>query len=166
MLEQRDGSQKDIEMPKNCPVCQHSLILPENEAITRCPNSHCQAQRMRLLFHFTSKAGMDIEGLGKKAIEQLFNEEIVQDIPDIYGLKVTDLVFLEGWAEKSASKAIAAIAASRETTLARLFSALGIRYVYSIIVFNTNGKRGDAGHAGVVTDTRIVVWDDFHYPLG
>ena len=72
---------------------------------------------------------MDIEGLGKKAMEQLFNEKIVQDIPDIYGLKVTDLVHLEGWAEKSARNAIAAIEASRETTLARLLSALGIRYV-------------------------------------
>jgi DNA ligase (NAD+) len=129
VVEQRDGSQKNIEMPENCPVCQHRLLLPENEAITRCPNSHCQAQRMRLLIHFTSKAGMDIEGLGKKAMELLFNEEIVQDIPDIYGLKVTDLIILEGWAEKSARNAIAAIGNSRETTLARLLSALGIRYV-------------------------------------
>ncbi len=129
MIEQRDGRQKNIEMPDKCPVCRHRLILPENEAITRCPNSHCQAQRMRLLIHFTSKAGMDIEGLGKKAMEQLYNEKIVQDIPDIYGLKVDDLVPLEGWAEKSARKALAAIEASRETTLARLLSALGIRYV-------------------------------------
>jgi DNA ligase (NAD+) len=129
VVEQRDGSEKDIRMPESCPVCQHRLILPENEAITRCPNSHCQAQRMRLLIHFTSKAGMDIEGLGKKAMELLFNEKIVQDIPDIYGLKVTNLVLLEGWAEKSARNAIAAIENSHETTLARLLSSLGIRYV-------------------------------------
>jgi len=129
VVEQRDGSQKDIQMPENCPICQHRLILPENEAITRCPNSHCPAQRMRLLIHFTSKAGMDIDGLGKKAMEQLFNEKIIQDIPDIYGLKVTDLVLLDGWAEKSARNAIDAILASREITLARLLSALGIRYV-------------------------------------
>ena len=129
VVEQRDGSQKDILMPENCPICQHRLILPENEAITRCPNSHCPAQRMRLLIHFTSRAGMDIDGLGKKAMEQLFNEKIVQDIPDIYGLKVTDLVLLDGWAEKSARNAIAAIQESRDTTLARLLSALGIRYV-------------------------------------
>ena len=129
VVEQRNGSEKDIQMPENCPICQHRLILPENEAITRCHNSHCPAQRMRLLIHFTSKTGMDIEGLGKKAMEQLFNEKIVQDIPDIYGLKITDLVLLDGWAEKSARNAIAAIQASRETTLARLLSALGVRYV-------------------------------------
>jgi DNA ligase (NAD+) len=129
VVEQRDGSQIDIQMPEECPICQHRLILPENEAITRCPNSHCPAQRMRLLIHFASKAGMDIEGLGKKAMKQLFNEEIVQDIPDIYNLKITDLVLLDGWAEKSARNAIAAIQDSCKTTLARLLSALGVRYV-------------------------------------
>ena len=129
VVEERDGREKSIRIPENCPVCAHRLILPENEAITRCPNPHCPAQRLRLLIHFTSRAGMDIEGLGKKAMELLYNEEIVRDIPDIYDLKTTDLVPLDGWAEKSAHNAIAAINASRETTLAKLVSALGIRYV-------------------------------------
>ncbi len=129
VVEQRNGSETTIMMPENCPVCQHHLILPENEAITRCPNSHCPAQRLRLLIHYTSKAGMDIEGLGKKAMEQIFNEKLVRDIPDIYGLQVADLAALDGWAEKSAQNAVAAIKASRETTLAKLLSGLGIRYV-------------------------------------
>ena len=129
VAEQRDGSEKIIRMPENCPVCRHRLIMPEGEAITRCPNSHCPAQRLRLLIHYTSKAGMDIEGLGKKAMEQLFNEKLVKDIPDIYDLKVDELAALEGWAEKSACNAIAAIKASRETSLSRLISGLGIRYV-------------------------------------
>jgi DNA ligase (NAD+) len=72
---------------------------------------------------------MDIEGLGKKAMEQLFNENLVKDIPDIYALKIDDLAALEGWAEKSASNAVSAIKASRETSLARLISGLGIRFV-------------------------------------
>ncbi len=129
VLEQRNGSETIIRVPEICPVCQHRLILPEDEAITRCPNSHCPAQRLRLLVHYTSKAGMDIEGLGKKAMEQLFKEKLVQDIPDIYGLQVADLVVLEGWADKSARNAVAAIEASRETTLAKLTRGLGIRYV-------------------------------------
>jgi DNA ligase (NAD+) len=129
VIEQRDGSEKTIRMPENCPVCQHRLIMPEGEAITRCPNSHCPAQRLRLLIHYTSKAGMDIEGLGKKAMAQLFNEKLVRDIPDIYGLEVSDLAALEGWAEKSALNAVTAIKASRKTSLTRLISGLGIRYV-------------------------------------
>ena len=129
VVEKRDGREESIRIPENCPACGHRLVLPENEAITRCPNPHCPAQRLRLLIHFTSKAGLDIEGLGKKAMELLYNEKIVQDIPDIYGLQITDLIPLEGWAEKSARNAIAAISASRETTLAKFISALGIRYV-------------------------------------
>jgi DNA ligase (NAD+) len=129
VIEQRNGKEKNIQLPENCPVCQHRLFTPEGEAITRCPNSHCPAQRLRLLIHYTSKAGMDIEGLGKKAMEQLFNEKLVRDIPDIYDLKVEDLAALEGWAEKSAQNVVAAIKASLETTLARLISGLGIRYV-------------------------------------
>ncbi|UCD65595.1 MAG: NAD-dependent DNA ligase LigA [Deltaproteobacteria bacterium] len=129
VVEHRDGSEKTIQAPANCPVCKHRLILPEEEAITRCPNSHCPAQRLRLLIHYASKAGMDIEGLGKKAMEQLFTEKLVQDIPDIYGLQVVDLAELDGWAEKSARNAVEAINASRKTTLAKLIGALGIRYV-------------------------------------
>ena len=129
VMEQRSGSEKTIRMPESCPVCKHRLILPEGEAITRCPNSHCPAQRLRLLIHYTSKAGMDIEGLGKKAMEQLFSQKLVQDIPDIYALQVADLVVLDGWAEKSARNAVVAIKASRHTSLAKLLSGLGIRYV-------------------------------------
>jgi DNA ligase (NAD+) len=129
VVERRNGSEQTIRMPESCPVCRHRLILPEDEAITRCPNSHCPAQRLRLLIHYTSKAGMDIEGLGKKAMDQLFSQKLVQDIPDIYTLQVSDLVVLDGWAEKSARNAVAAIGASRKTTLAKLLSGLGIRYV-------------------------------------
>lgn len=129
VIEKRSGKEKDIQLPENCPVCKHRLFTPAGEAITRCPNSHCPAQRLRLLIHYTSKAGMDIEGLGKKAMEQLFNKKLVRDIPDIYDLKVEDLAALEGWAEKSAQNVVAAIKASLETTLVRLVSGLGVRYV-------------------------------------
>lgn len=129
IVELRDGKEEYFQMPATCPVCRHRLLLPEDEAISRCPNTHCPAQRLRLLIHYTSKAGMDIEGLGKKAMEQLFNEKLVYDIPDIYDLQVFDLARLEGWAEKSARKAVAAIEASCKTSLANLLSALGIRYV-------------------------------------
>jgi DNA ligase (NAD+) len=129
MEEQRGGHEKPIQVPASCPVCHHRLVLPAGEAITRCPNSHCPAQRLRLLIHYTSKAGMDIEGLGKKAMDQLFNAKLVRDIPDIYSLQVADLVVLDGWGEKSAHNAIEAIATSRTTTLTKLIGSLGIRYV-------------------------------------
>ncbi|MGW8161842.1 MAG: NAD-dependent DNA ligase LigA [Desulfobulbales bacterium] len=129
VVDERTGTETAILMPEKCPVCHHRLILPQDEAITRCPNSHCPAQRLRLLSHYTSKAGIDIEGLGKKAMEQLFTTKLVLDIPDIYGLTVDHLAVLEGWAEKSARNVITAIKESRDTTLAKLLRGLGIRYV-------------------------------------
>jgi len=136
IVEQRTGQEEIIRMPVRCPACGHQLVREmkknknEQEAATRCPNSsHCPAQRLRKLVHFTSKAGMDIEGLGKKMVEQLVKEGLVTDVPDIYGLKEEELAPLDGWGELSARNAVAAIAGSRETGLARFVRALGIPYV-------------------------------------
>ena len=129
IIDLRNGSEEEIRMPSVCPECGHNLQRKPGETILRCPNVDCPAQRLRSLIHFTGKAGMDIEGLGKKALEQLFYAKLVNDIPDIYRLKKSDLLPLEGWADKSADNAIRAIANSRETTLERFLGALGIRFI-------------------------------------
>ncbi len=129
VIEQRTGSETPIRMPTNCPECGHPLVRPAEEAVTRCPNPACPAQRLRSLIHFASKAGMDIEGLGKKVMEQLVQEGLVRDIPDIFRLRAEDLAPLDGWGEKSAANAVAAIAARKKTSLAKLLAAIGIRHV-------------------------------------
>ena len=125
----RDGSEIPITMPDRCPVCGHPLDRPAAEAVTRCFNPLCQAQRIRALSHFTSKAGLDIEGLGKKYMEQLFTLGIIKDIVDIFNLKQEQLIHLEGWGKKSAANVIAAIAAKKTPPLNRFLAALGIRFV-------------------------------------
>lgn len=129
VLDLRDGNAKIISMPRTCPVCEHTLVREDGEAITRCPNPHCPSQRLRSLIHFTSKAGLDIEGLGKKAMEQLFNENIIKDLPDIYSVTPDQLQHLEGWGEKSTANVIKAIETSKKTSLSQFIAALGIRYV-------------------------------------
>ena len=129
IVEMRDGSESPIVMPALCPVCSHDLLKAPGEAVTRCVNPHCPAQRLRSLVHFTSKAGLDIEGLGKKSMEQLFSLELVQDIPDIFTLDHEQLAALEGWGEKSADKVIVAIQAARKPLLGKFLTALGIRFV-------------------------------------
>jgi len=129
ITEQRKGDEQPIRMPKLCPECDHPLSRVDGEAATRCPNPHCPAQRVRALGHFTGKAGLDIEGLGAKAVEQLMNEGLIKDIPDLYRLKSEDLARLDGWGEKSAEKALLAINNSKQTSLAKFIAALGIRYV-------------------------------------
>lgn len=127
--EMRQGSEEPIRMPTSCPECGQPLVRPENGAVTRCANPQCPAQRLRALIHYTSKAGLDIEGLGKKVMEQLFSLGLVTDIPDIYRLRAKDLSDLEGWAEISADNAVAAIESSKTPTLGRFLAALGIRHV-------------------------------------
>ncbi len=129
VLENRTGQEHPVVMPTLCPECGFSLVRIGQEAITRCPNPNCPAQRVRGLIHFTGKGGMDIEGLGKKAVEQLVSQGLIQDIPDIYQLEAGQLAGLDGWGDKSAENAVRAIQGSRTPTLAKFLAALGIRHV-------------------------------------
>ncbi|WP_136799902.1 NAD-dependent DNA ligase LigA [Desulfosediminicola ganghwensis] len=131
VVEERAEDAQPIRMPENCPVCQHPLEKPAGEAVTRCHNPHCDAQRLRSLIHFTSKAGLDIEGLGKKYVEQLFELKIIEDVPDIFGLhsRRHKLASLDGWGLKSADKVIAAINSRRNPPLSKFLAALGIRFI-------------------------------------
>ncbi len=129
VVEARSGSETPIVFPVTCPECEHVLVRPENEAVTRCPNPHCPAQRLQSLIYFAGRDGMDIEGLGRKNMEQLVREGLVRDIPDIFRLTEDQLSVLDGWGQKSAENTVKAIAAARHTSLARLVRALGIRYI-------------------------------------
>ncbi len=129
IVERRDGSEEPIVIPATCPVCDHGLIRPEGEAVTRCVNPHCPAVRLRSLIHFTSKAGLDLDGLGKKSMEQLYGLGLVRDLPDLFALRREDLAVLEGWGGRSADKVVTAVAAAKSPALARFLAALGIRFI-------------------------------------
>ncbi len=129
VVEKRTGREKPIIFPDNCPVCGHPLVRGRGEAVIRCVNPHCPAQRLQSLIYFAGKSGVDIEGLGKKAVEQLMEEGLVRDIPDFFRLKKEDLARLDGWGEKSAENVIAALEKAKRMPLARFLGALGIRYV-------------------------------------
>lgn len=129
VTENRTGQERPIRMPTSCPECDHRLERMEGEAVRRCVNPLCPAQRLRALIHFTGSAGLDIDGLGKKAVEQLVEQRLVNDIPDLFRLREEQLAILPGWGERSAQNVVQAIASSRQPPLARLIAALGIRHV-------------------------------------
>ena len=132
ITEKRDGSEAPVVMPTLCPACGEPLTRPEGEAVTRCQNLHCTAQRLQGLIHFASKAGLDIEGLGKKNVEQLLELGLITDIPDIYTLEQGSLENLDGWGTRSAANLITAIKARTRPPLGRFLAALGIRYIGEI----------------------------------
>jgi len=125
----RDGTEKDFKFPRICPVCGQKLKRPKGEAVWRCPNLSCRAQRKEFLYHFVSKKAFDIAGLGPQIIDQLVEKKLISQAPDIFELKEGDLIPLERFAEKSASNLISAIRHSEKIDLSRFIYALGIRHV-------------------------------------
>ncbi len=119
-----------FELPKACPECGSAIVKGEDEAIARCScGLYCPAQRKQALWHFAARRAMDIEGLGDKLVDQLVEAGLVHTPADLYALTVDQLAGLERMGEKSAQNLVAAIAGSRQTTLARFIFALGIRNV-------------------------------------
>jgi DNA ligase (NAD+) len=125
----RTGHEKKISVPDKCPMCGGKVEKIKGEVAYRCVNMDCYAVNLRRLSHWTSKGGVDIEGLGPKIIEQLMKEGLVRDVSDFYKLTEGDLKPLERFAEKSAENLIKAIQAKKEIDLARFIYALGIRHV-------------------------------------
>jgi len=128
LSELRTGREKEFRLPRNCPVCGSKLIKPEGEVVWRCPNSNCPARKRESLYHFTSKKAFDIEGLGPKIIDQLMDENLISQAPDIFELKEGDLIPLERFAEKKAKNIIEAIEKSKKIFLTRFIFSLGIRH--------------------------------------
>ncbi len=116
-------------MPHVCPSCGGPVFREEGEAVLRCTNAECPAQMLRHLIHFTSRDAMDIEGLGPAVLEQLGENNLIKDIPDLYTLKEEDISALERMGEKSAQNLIVALEKSKENPLSRLVFALGIRHI-------------------------------------
>ena len=121
---------RPIKLPTHCPVCNSPVVRTAGEAAARCTGGFsCRAQRQEALRHFAGRRAMDIEGLGDKLIEQLVEHQLVSSPDELYALNVEKLTGLERMGEKSAVKLIAALDASKSTTLPRFLFALGIRDV-------------------------------------
>ena len=130
--EQRPADSEPVTLPSTCPVCDSPVILPEDEALARCTGGlYCPAQQTEALIHFVSRRAMDIDGLGERWLISFFEHGLIKTVADIYQLHkhTNDLINFEKLGEKSVNNILAAIEASKHTTLARFIYALGIRGV-------------------------------------
>jgi len=125
----RTGNERHFVMPDRCPVCGAAVFREEGETAYRCIGISCPAQLKESLKFFGSRGAMDIEGLGDKLIDQLVELGLVKDIADLYSLKKEELAELERMAEKSAENLLNALGRSKDATLPRVLTALGIRHV-------------------------------------
>ena len=125
----RTGRERAFKMPDRCPVCGSRVERPEGEAIHRCTGFACPAQIKENLAHFVSKGAMNVDGLGRRLLEQMVDKGIIEDPADLYFLKKEDLMKMERMGDKLAENLLAAIDNSRSPALANLIYALGIRNV-------------------------------------
>jgi DNA ligase (NAD+) len=129
LAEKRTGEEKIFVMPERCPVCGSEVFREAGEAAYRCSGISCPAKLKESLKFFGSRGALDIEGLGAKLIDQLVERGLVRDLADLYGLTKEQLAGLERMADKSAQNLVNALERSKDSTLARCITALGIRHV-------------------------------------
>ncbi|MBU8880294.1 NAD-dependent DNA ligase LigA [Bacillus sp. FJAT-29790] len=129
LAERRTGDEIEFLMPTHCPECESELVRLDGEVALRCMNPKCPAQIREGLIHFVSRNAMNIDGLGEKVISQLFAENLIHDVADLYKLSYDQLIQLERMGEKSVNNLLQAIEASKGTSLEKLLFGLGIRHV-------------------------------------
>lgn len=129
LLEKRTGKEKKFNMPMNCPACNSNLIRLEGEVALRCINPKCPAQILEGIIHFVSRTAMNIDGLGEKVVEQLFEKNLINSVADIYQLKEEQMLLLERMGEKSVNNLLIAIEESKNNSLEKLVFGIGIRHV-------------------------------------
>ncbi len=99
------------------------------EVAYRLKNTSSELILTKALQHFASRGALNIESLGEKNVETLVKEKLVNDLADLYLLKVSDLENLEGWGEISARNLVEAVANAKKPSLAKFIFGLGIRHV-------------------------------------
>ncbi len=131
LAELRDGTEEEINFPKECPVCNSALEKQPEEAAWRCININCPVQVAERMIHYVHKDAMDIRNLGEANIQKFFEKGILTDIPSIYELKTRwdDVRALGGFGDKSITNMEQAIEQSKGQPLNRLIFGLGIRFV-------------------------------------
>lgn len=132
-FERRSDGLKPFKMIQVCPECHQTLVRAKDEAVHYCLNEECPGRIKAGLVYFASRGCMNIEGLGEKLVEDLFNLGYIKKITDIYGLYKyrMQLENIEGLGEKSVSALLDAIEKSKENSLDKVITSLGIRFVGS-----------------------------------
>jgi len=129
-LEQRAQASERIQFIIRCPDCGTELQRNEGEAAWYCPNENgCPPQIKGKIEHFISRKAMNIDGIGSETVDLLYQQGLIQNIADLYLLKVPQIVGLERMGQKSAQNMIDGIAASKQVPFERVLFALGIRFV-------------------------------------
>ena len=130
ILEKRPNDAIKFSMPKQCPICGSDIERIDGEAAQRCTGQYkCNAQVKQGISHFISRKAMNIDGLGEKIVDQLFEQGMLKNIADIYKLDFAVIENMDRFGKKSVENLKESIEISKKTTLGKFIYALGIRNV-------------------------------------
>jgi DNA ligase (NAD+) len=114
IVDVRTGKERKFKLPTRCPVCNSVVERGEGEAVARCLNRNCDAQLKERIRHLAMIDALNIEGLGEKIVEQLVDAKLVKSYADLFKLKQSQVLELEGFADKSSQKLVDSIHASKQ----------------------------------------------------
>jgi DNA ligase (NAD+) len=161
VLSRRPDNTETLTFPVSCPVCGSPIVQLPNEVVKRCSGGLiCGAQVKEAIKHFASRKAMDIDGLGDKLVEQLVDEQLINSVIDLFSLELDVVAALERMGTKSAENLLAAIEASKTTTLARFIYSLGIREVGEATARNLAQYFGDIDNILSSDEESLVLIND------
>ena len=124
---QRRGDAEPVKFVTHCPACGTPLVRIEGEAAWVCPNKyHCPPQIAGRIEHFVGRHMMDIDGIGEELAKELYESGLVENIADLYDLRVEDLLMLDRLGIKSAERIVKGIKQSLNVPYEKVIFALSI----------------------------------------
>ncbi|RLM56703.1 NAD-dependent DNA ligase LigA [Halobellus sp. Atlit-31R] len=148
-----------FDFPESCPVC--GSPVERDGPLAFCTGGlGCDAQLVRAIVHYGSRAALDIDGLGEERVEQLVDAGVVSTLPDLYRLSVADLADLDGWGQTSASNLVDAVDATTSPPLSDFLVALGIPEVGESTARNLAVEFGDLDAVMDATEDDLRAVDD------
>ena len=147
---------KEFRMPTHCPLCNTEIVKPEGEAMHRCPNRACPSRGLETLISWV-EGPADIDGVGEQTVRTLWEQGLVRSLPDLYRLRKEQLLELDGFAEISASNAIAQIERSRQNVpFSRVLLGLNITGIGWVLAQNLARHFGSVDRLIAATPEEIA----------
>ena len=136
-VQKRQKDSKKFIFPTKCPSCgsstikDYNFITKKNDAVRRCSSEgyECEKISVEKIKHFVSKDALNIEGFGKKIVENFWNLNLIKLPQDIFKLNYNKIKDMDGWGTQSVSNLKYSIDLRTNISLERFIYALGIRHI-------------------------------------
>ena len=155
LTHERKGNEVEYERPKNCPVCGSELL--DEGVLLKCQNLKCEARVINSIIYFASKPCLNIDGLGSKIVEALFNAGVIQSVLDLFDLTLEKLLALDGFKEKKSRNLLNSLQNAKGCDYWRFINSLGIEHIGEV-ASKTLSERFGSGFIDAAKD-EIVACD-------